>query len=68
MLVQLKKFSSLFQFDLFIINEIFKLSGTEGLEPPNVGTKNRSLTTWRCPNLYNPSLLYKFSIIIGFLV
>ncbi len=29
------------------------LAGLEGFEPPNVGTKNRCLTTWRQPNSFN---------------
>ena len=27
----------------------FNLAGMEGLEPPNAGTKNQCLTTWRHP-------------------
>ena len=34
----------------FLCFAIFFLSGTEGFEPPSVGTKNRCLTTWRYPN------------------
>ena len=30
----------------------FFLAGMEGLEPPNAGTKNQCLTTWRHPNIY----------------
>ncbi len=28
---------------------IFQLAGEEGFEPPNAGTRNQCLTTWRLP-------------------
>jgi hypothetical protein len=28
-----------------------RLAGAGGFEPPNAGTKNRCLTTWRRPNI-----------------
>lgn len=27
------------------------MARVEGFEPPNIGTKNRGLTTWRHPNV-----------------
>ena len=33
----------------FIIFNIYFYTGVEGFEPPNGGTKTRSLTTWRYP-------------------
>ena len=30
------------------------MAGAGGIEPPNVGTKNRCLTAWRRPNLGEP--------------
>ena len=35
-------------FDL-ILKNLLRISGVEGFEPPNSGTKNRSLTTWPRP-------------------
>ena len=31
------------------------LAGAEGFEPPNAGTKNQCLTTWRRPNILDDS-------------
>jgi hypothetical protein len=28
----------------------FSMAGDEGFEPPNAGTRNQCLTTWRIPN------------------
>ena len=32
-----------------LLFNVILLAGMEGFEPPNVGTKNRCLTTWRHP-------------------
>lgn len=31
--------------------DLFYLAGMEGFEPPNAGTRNQCLTTWRHPNI-----------------
>lgn len=40
------------------------MAGTEGFEPPNAGTKNRCLTTWRRPNIFlqERHILYNKSV------
>jgi hypothetical protein len=37
------------------------LSGVEGLEPPNGGTKNRSLTTWPHPINFKYIITYSLN-------
>ena len=37
----------------FVGTFLFIESGVEGFEPPNGGTKTRSLTTWPYPNIKN---------------
>ena len=44
----------------FVGTFLFIESGVEGFEPPNGGTKTRSLTTWRHPNfIFNDTLEIK---------
>ena len=35
-----------------ILRRSLFLAGMEGFEPPNAGTRNQCLTTWRHPNAY----------------
>ena len=43
----------------------FSLAGDEGFEPPNAGTRNQCLTTWRIPNGYTYVNVHYFSIFSG---
>jgi hypothetical protein len=40
---------NVFNFKFYNWFDKLNKSGVEGLEPPNGGTKTRSLTTWRYP-------------------
>ena len=43
----------------------FFLAGDEGFEPPNAGTRNQCLTTWRIPNRTHNVNVHYFNIYGG---
>jgi hypothetical protein len=46
------------------------MAGNEGFEPPDAGTKNQCLTTWRIPNvssLYHQSFKYQLLVPLLFI-